>query len=198
MFMMSLHDVSRQMHSLIHCWAYAVLGLFSLLCGQTDAQNWPNLIKVQFLSSETCSTLWLTSSWRRIHTAAGSWAQTHLKSFDRTTWRPKETESWLSWTFLHSHMTSTPLNLYGGTWRLRKEGVLWHHKMLCGAQAIIILDLKKRLYYIQNWQLNASALAALGSNLRINADRSGSNLTVFRTMNHCQSTKSSSSCKFCD
>ena len=49
--------------------------------------------------------------------------------FARTTLRPKKTkESWLSWTFLHSHLTS--LYIYGSTWRQRKPSSLWHHKKL--------------------------------------------------------------------
>ena len=38
--------------------------------------------------------------------------------------------SWVSWTVstvLYSHMTASPLNIYGVTWRLRKPSTVWHH-----------------------------------------------------------------------
>lgn len=55
----------------------------------------------------------------------------HYESFTTNTsklsyncWRPKKTrESWLSWTVLHSQLTSTPFNIYGNTWRPRKPNI---------------------------------------------------------------------------
>ena len=59
--------------------------------------------------------------WRRIHSAA-RWMNPN--KLDRTPWRPKKTKkSNRSWTFLHSHLTSTPLNIIGATWRQAKHSV---------------------------------------------------------------------------
>ena len=63
-------------------------------------------------------------------------------------------ESWLSWTVLHSHRTSTPLSIYGGTWRLRNPNEKlcgdpslhagWHESagstLTCGVHAARVFD----------------------------------------------------------
>lgn len=60
----------------------------------------------------------------------------HTPELGHNYWRPKKyNESWLSWTFLHSHLSSAPLDIYCGTWRLRNPSNLWHHKRLCGTRS---------------------------------------------------------------
>lgn len=52
------------------------------------------------------------------------------QSFTRTIWRSKRTkESWLSCTFLRSHLTSDPLNIYEATWNVRKPSIPLLYKL---------------------------------------------------------------------
>ena len=74
------------------------------------------------------------------------------QSFDTTTWRPKKSEkSWLSWLSLHSHLTSTPWDIYRGTWRLRNPSILWHHKRLCGTPSIHVGITRVSRFYTDLW-----------------------------------------------
>lgn len=59
------------------------------------------------------------------------------QSFTRTIWRSKRTkESWLSCTFLRSHLTSDPLNIYEATWNVRKPSIpLQRKKYFINCQA---------------------------------------------------------------
>lgn len=57
------------------------------------------------------------SLWRTILTAASTMTPNTPQSFATTTRRPKRSrECWLSWTFLHSQLTSILLKIYGGHW----------------------------------------------------------------------------------
>ena len=67
------------------------------------------------------------SLWWRIHTAGGLRAQTHLQyHLLEVTYNEDQ----------GLYQTSTPLNIYRGTWELRKPSTLWHHKKLCGTLSI--------------------------------------------------------------
>ena len=39
-----------------------------------------------------------------------------------------------TWTLPHINLSSTPLDLYGSSWKLRMPSILWHDKYLCGKQ----------------------------------------------------------------
>lgn len=53
----------------------------------------------------------------------------HTLKICKKYWKTNKS-SWLSWTSLDCHLTSTAVNIYWGTWRLREPSVVWHHKKL--------------------------------------------------------------------
>lgn len=99
-------------------------------CGASHIQR---NTKAEVHSIETCPTLCIfveNNSYRSKHNDP----KYNTQSFATTTQRPKRRqECWLSWTFLHSQLTSTPLKIYGGHWKpdqswafLTSEEALWN------------------------------------------------------------------------
>ena len=59
-----------------------------------------------------------------------------LQTIARSTWRPQKTKkSRLSWSFLHNHLTSTPFNIYRGTFCDIKRSFVEHSQIMLGLHA---------------------------------------------------------------
>lgn len=124
-----------------------------------SASNLLNWLHPDQGEAETCYTLWFVSLWRGIHTAAGLWPQTHthLKASQDLLERslPKKTKkAWPSWTFFHSHQTSTPSLIYPNKSMMHKtEEAFWviTRSSLEQCQIMITDNMSHQVFVESSW-----------------------------------------------